>query len=294
MKITKRAQKMIRRFFSPILAVVISLLFVIPSWAADPAINTGTIFYQTNMSNMNVAVNPGGSGCASGQMWDIVVGRCTSPLQLRTVSTSRSCSCSCSGSGYCTSQQSGTYLVFGWRLPPAGSEQVSSTGSTSWGSCVEVTNACVKDPIAPGTGSGTVGEQFYVTIFICNSSNPSYYSGPLSASYKEILIQMYRSFNPVLLRCPDYGGYLNWQNFWVGLANQYQAASPGTSLDDALLATWSTTAATIRQAAAINGEEKPSYQTNLNVFCTDFATSAYGRPINAVYVAGSGDKCLIQ
>jgi len=171
---------------------------------------------------------------------------------------------------------------------------VSSTGSTSWGSCVQVTNACVTEPIAPGTGTGSAGEQFYITVFICNSSNPNFYSGPLSASNKNLLIQMYRSFNPTLLRCPEAQGYVFWQNVWTQAANEYISGHPGTSMDNALLETWSATAGTIKQAAAQNGEDKSSYISVLNNFCTNAATSAYGRYINAVYVSGSGDKCLIQ
>jgi hypothetical protein len=264
------------------------------SQGADLNQNSASVVFGNNLSNMNVDVNSGGAGCTGGKVWDIVVGGCTTAQTLRTLSTTRSCSCTCSQGGTCTSQQSGTYPVLGWRLPPSGAEQISGNGATTWGSCVEVTNACIKAPIAPGTGTGTAGEQFYVTVFICNSSNANYSAGPLAATYKNRIIANYRSFNQYTQRCPELNGYVYWQQNWLAWAQTY-ASDHSVSLADAMEFTWaSPTASTMNTAAAQNGENSPSFQYQLDTYCSNYATSLYGRSIYATYVTYSGDLCLIH
>lgn len=282
------------RLYKLLLLLVLSSAFL-PAVAAELNANTATIILDSNVKNIDVKVNDGGQGCSAGQMWDIVLGRCTSAVSLRSVSTSRACTCTCPQGGSCTSSQSGSYQVMGWRLPPNGAEQVSYNSSTSWGSCVQVTNACITGPIQPGTGSGTSGEVFYYVAFVCNSNNSAYWSGVLyNTQYKDMIIAAYRSFNSTTRRCPEVNGFTYWQTSWRDSAYIYMGKNPGTSFEKAMAETWTyPTLYSMQEGAAKNGESLPSNQYVLNQWCTDEASSAYGRYTPAVYQTGSGDLCRI-
>lgn len=246
-------------------------------------------------NHMDIIISSGGSkGCSAGQYWDIRVGGCTGAVQLRSVSTSRACSCSCPGAGSCTSSQSGSYPVFGWRLPTAGNELISHNGATTWNSCVMVSNSCLDDsPSTPGTPPPP-GTTFILTAFICNSAHADWGAGPLNASDKVKIIATYRQFN-YGSRCPELDGYLYWQNEWLGWANAYQAENPGKSLDYALLATWvNPTQQTMNKAATQNNENSSSYAVVLNGICADYALRKYGIKVNASYIKDSGSSCIVN
>lgn len=274
-------------------------------WAADKGevVNKADIEFTSLINgdnHMDIVISSGsGGGCSSGQYWDIGVGRCTTAVTLRTESTSRSCSCSCPEAGSCTSSQSGTYPVFGWRLPTAGNELISGYGATSWGSCQMVSNACVAGDTSPpgGGGDGTPpapGTTFIIDAFICNSGHADWGSGPLGADDKSSIISTYRQFN-YGSRCPELGGYVYWQSSWLGWANEYQTSNPGTSLDLALARTWLyPTKQAMNQAAVENNESSASYASVLNQMCADYALRKYGMVVNATYINFSGSSCIVN
>lgn len=263
--------------------------------------NKADIGFVTTINGNNVmhgTINSGGKGCSAGQYWDIVVGGCTSPVNLRTESTSRGCDCSCPGAGSCSASQSGTYPVFGWRIPTSGAEQISHYGETSWGACSMTSNQCeaVVPPAGPGGDGSTpsAGTVWQVTIYICDSSNVNWYSGVanLSDAQKSRFVQTYRNFN-VGSRCPESFGYTGWQGTWNLWANQLEE-SQGYSHEDALEQTWPRLRAAMIDAAATNKENTPEFQQVMNDSCTSYARSLYGSStLTAIYVMGSGDKCQI-
>lgn len=264
--------------------------------------NTADIPLTGDLKNMNVVVNPGGTGCPAGQYWDIGRGRCTTEVQLRTVNVSESCSCSCpSGTtGSCTMRHDGSYPVFGWRLPTAGNELISRYGSTSWGACYSTSNNCVANPDGGGDtggGGGTApppGTSFIIDAFICNSGHPDYNSGPLGASDKGKIIATYRQFN-YGQRCPELSGFVYWQNSWLNWANEYMAKFPGTSMAIALASTWVTpTQSAMNQAATENGERDSSYAGVLNAACSAYALRKYGVSVSATYLLGTGSSCIVN
>ena len=279
-----------------------SLLFAAqPAVTVDPnslGANKADINFISTINgdnHMDIVINPGGSGCSAGQFWDVNVGGCTSPVTLRTESTSRACSCTCPQKGSCTSSQSGTYPVYGWRLPPSGSEQISSYGATSWGACQMVTNACESDTTAPPGGGNPPppGTTLYVTAFICNSSNPSYGSGVLSSSGKDTIIGVYRGFN-YGSRCPESGGYTFWQSTWDSLAKNYQQSNGG-SYESALDTVQSELESQMRASAKTNQENDPAVNgPRLNAACTQVAQARYGGSVTATYLLNTGDTCVIN
>ena len=259
--------------------------------------DTADVHFSKYSNPINITVSQGGStGCPAGQNWDIVVGRCTPAVGIKTLSTSQSCSCSCpSGStGSCTASQSGSYVVYGWRLPTSGTQLVSYNGPVSWGSCSETSNSCV----AGGGGGGTApppGTSFTVETFVCNASHPSYNSGPLDAASKNFIISTYRQFNSGS-RCPDVGGYIYWQNDWSKWATQYQTANPGATLSMALAATkYFPISDSMYKAAAQNGENNPAINGPvLTKICSDYASQKYGVSLIATYINGSGSTCIVN
>lgn len=86
----------------------------------------------------------GTGGCATGQSWDVVVGGCTAPLKLRSVSIMAGADCSCGAgkTGSCTALQKGSYDVFGWRLTTDGREQISRYTPPAWESVNVITTTC--------------------------------------------------------------------------------------------------------------------------------------------------------
>jgi hypothetical protein len=207
---------------------------------------------------------------------------------------SRACSCTCPQKGSCTSSQSGTYPVYGWRLPPAGGEQISSYGATSWGSCQMVTNACEADTTPPaGTKPPPPGTMLYVTAFICNSNNPSYSSGVLPSSNKDYIISVYRGFN-YGGRCPESGGFTFWQSTWDSLAKDYQN-NLGGSYQNALSNVQDKVESQMRASANTNQENIPSVNgPRLNTACTQMAQAQYGASVKATYILNTGDTCVIN
>lgn len=261
--------------------------------------DTADVHFSKYSNPINITVSQGGStGCPAGQNWDIVVGRCTPAVGIKTLSTSQSCSCSCpSGStGSCTASQSGSYVVYGWRLPTSGTQLVSYNGPVSWGSCSETSNSCVADggtgPTGPAPPSGT---SFTVEAFICNSSHPSYNSGPLDTASKNFIISTYRKFNSGS-RCAELRGYVFWQSSWSNWATEYQGANPGATFAMALAATkLFPTSDAMNRAAAENGENNPAINGPiLNSFCSSYASQKYGVPLTATYVNDSGSTCVVN
>jgi len=280
-----------------------SLLFAAqPNVTVDPSslgANKADINFISTINgdnHMDIVINPGGQGCAAGQVWDINVGGCTAAITLRTVTTFRACSCTCPEAGSCTASQSGSYPVYGWRTPPSGAEQISGNGATTWGSCQMVTNACTAATTPPSGGNGTPppsGTTFIVDAFICNSGHPQYSSGPLGTTQKGQIISAYRGFNPYTARCPEVAGYVYWQNSWLSWANDWLAGHSGASLDQALANTWSTTQGSMKDAAKQNGEQDPSYSKVIDQLCSSYATNKYGVPVKASYINNSGASCIV-
>jgi len=281
----------------------IAALVLLSSQTFALELNKADILLNNDLNTIDVVVNPGGTGCPTGQYWDIGRGACTTEVVLRDVSVSENCSCSCPAgtSGSCTMQRNGSYSVFGWRLPTAGNELVSRYGATSWGSCYSVSSNCVADPDTGGgdTGGGTgvappPGTSFLIQAFICDASHESFPSGVLSPSNKSKIIATYRQFN-YGGRCPEASGYVYWQSSWNNWASEYQAANPGTSTDLALASTWSyPTQEAMNRAAIENGENLSSYSSTLNQLCSSYATSKYGVQLTATYVLGSGSTCIVN
>lgn len=261
--------------------------------------NRADIRLDSDLRQMNVIVGSPSSvsGCAAGQYWDIGQGRCTAEVLLRTVNVSESCSCSCpSGtSGSCSSTRSGSYGVFGWRLPTSGQERISYNGPTSWGACSVIANNCQAEvPTDSGTGPVSPGTVWQVTIYICNASSPAWNTGVanLNDSQKSRFVQTYRNFN-IGARCPESFGYTGWQATWNLWANEI-VEQLGISYENALEFTWTRLRSAMIEAAEINGENTPGFQSVMDSRCTDYARSTYGNPsLNAVYVMFSGDRCQI-
>lgn len=275
-------------------ALVLVLAMMQPIYALDK--NKADINLNTDLTRMNIVIGSTSSstGCPAGQNWDINRGGCTSAVSLRNVSTSRACSCTCPQSGSCTSAQSGSYVVYGWRLPTDGRELISHNSATSWGSCSIISNACTEDT---ETGAGTPpprGTTYIVEAFICNASHPQYNSGPLGSADKGRIISTYRSFNKGA-RCPEQGGFVYWQNQWLGWAREYQQETPEMSIADALVKAWtSKTQPTMRQAAKENGEDQDSYISVLNALCSSYGSQRFGIPVSATYINLSGSSCIVN
>lgn len=245
-------------------------------------------------NHMDIVINPGGHGCPAGQWWDIGVGRCTTAVTLRTETTSRSCTCTCPEEGTCTSSQTGTYPVFGWRLPTAGNELISGYGATTWNACQVVTNACVGGTAPPGGEKPPPGTVFIFESFICNSSHPDYPSGPLGSYEKGQIISAYKEFNAGK-RCPEQAGYVFWQSSWLGWAQEWLTKNPSSNLSIALAATWFTpTKEAMDRAASENGEGKDSYISVLNAQCSAYALRKYGVAVDASYINYSGSSCIVN
>jgi len=280
-------------------------LLILPNAVFALNQNNADVLLGSDLKNMDIVINPGGSGCPSGQYWDIGRGGCTTEVLLRSVAVSESCACGCpSGTtGFCSMQRNGSYDVFGWRLPTAGNELISRYGATNWGSCFSVSNNCVADPDSGDgggggdTGGGTPpppGTTLFVIAFICDASNPNFASGSLDSGNKMKIIGTYQRFSSGS-RCPELAGFIFWQDSWSNWARQYQAANPGTSWDLALLSTFSTpTQEAMDSSAAANGEGSPEHMAFLNGVCSNEASAKYGVPLTATYIIGSGSTCVVN
>lgn len=282
-----------------------AVLIVCGLWAGSASAldaNKADIGLNTTINGnnvMQVTINPGGQGCSAGTYWDIVVGGCTSAVQLRTESTSRSCSCSCPELGSCSAAQSGTYPVFGWRLPTSGQELISYYGATSWGACVETSNSCVAAPVTPPSGGGgggpaSIGTTYSVTAMICDGSDPNYYAPPADTptALRNMIIGEYRDW--LGGRCPEASGYMNWVSNVNTYAYQYWGGKPGVpDLTTYISAYYSVTRPAILVAADQNGERTIQGVIAANTHCQRAATEKYGPSVKAEYVFGSGNQCIV-
>jgi hypothetical protein len=278
----------------------------------EDTLSKADVTFQTDLNHLTITVSPGsgqGGGCKASENWDTVLGRCTSAVVIDTKTTSRSCSCSCpSGySGSCRSSQSGTYSVFGWRIPPSGTKLVSHNGATSWGTCRQVSNTCKAPSTPPPTGGGggggstppSSGTNFVVSAWICGSGN-SGYSSPagIPNQFRNQLISGYRAFS-YYDRCPEAGGYSYWLGQWKAAADKLIAQ--GVTQHMAYSRSWhagdeGNIKAKMDAGAAANGEHLSSHITQLNKTCQAEADKKYGKGrVKAVFdTAKKGATCKVS
>lgn len=251
-------------------------------------------------NHMDIVISSGSPpGCTAGKNWDIRVGGCTSAIKLRSESTSRSCDCSCPGAGSCSASQSGTYDVFGWKLPTDGRELVSYNGATSWGACSVTSNNC--EAVTPpdnggggGGGSAPVGTRYNITAMICDGGSPDYYTAPSDTpiSIRNQIISQYRGW--VGGRCPEASGYINWVGYVNSYAYQYWAPNPG--VPDGLTyqrAYDQATRPAIDAGANASGEKTPAGIAAANHLCQLAANAKFGPTAQAEYVLNSGNQCVV-
>lgn len=253
-------------------------------------------------NHMDIVITSGsGQGCSAGQFWDIRVGGCTSALKLRSESTSRACDCSCGAgtTGSCSASQSGTYDVFGWKLPTDGRELISYNSPTSWGACQLTANNCVAAPppdSGGGGGSGTasVGDTYKITAMICSGAESDYYTAPSDTpvSIRNMIINQYRGWEGG--RCPEASGYINW----VGYVNRYAydmwAPNPGVpDADTYLLAYQQATRPAIEAGADQTGEKTQAGIDAANHLCQLEANNRFGPTAQAQYQLNSGNICVV-
>jgi len=279
----------------------------------EDTLSKADVEFQTDLKELNFNVSPQSGhsgGCSSGQNWDINQGQCVSALKLRTETTTRSCSCSCSSgqTGSCTSRQTGTYSVMGWRIPPSGVELVSHNTTTSWGSCQRVTSTCKDAPTSPppssgGGGSGSSlpasGTNFVVSAWICGKGD-SGYSSPagIPDQFRNQLISGYRAFS-AYDRCPEAAGYSYWLGQWKAAADKLIAQ--GVTQHMAYSRSWhagneGNIKARMDAGAAENGEHLSSSITQLDKTCQEEADKKYGKGrVKAVFdKAKKGATCKVS
>lgn len=255
-------------------------------------------------NHMDVVISAGNGppqGCSAGQYWDIVVGGCTSAVNLRSESTSRACSCTCPGAGSCSSSQAGTYQVFGWRIPTSGTERISHYGPTSWGPCSMVSNQC-EAVVPPDSGGGgnsggdtaSVGDTYKITAMICSGAEPDYYTAPSDTpvAIRDQIINQYRSWAGG--RCPEASGYINWVSYVNNYAYQYWAPNPGVpDLATYRRAYNEATMPAIDAGANQTGEKTAAGISAANHLCQLEANRKFGSTAQAVYQLGSGNVCVV-
>lgn len=263
----------------------------------EDTLSGADVEFQTDLKKLNINVSPQSGqsgGCSSGQNWDINQGQCVSALKLRTETTTRSCSCSCSSgqTGSCTSRQTGTYSVMGWRIPPSGVELISHNTATSWGSCQRVSSTCKDAPTSPppsggggggGSSTPTVGAKYTVDAWVCGTSSSYFWepanSSQITSSHRRTLIDAYKQFN-YYDRCPEYGGYSYWVGEWLAVAKAAQSRNGGT-LAASIDAVWSWLPdgimARMLDGAKGAGENKSSIINSMNKECQNAADKKYGK-----------------
>jgi hypothetical protein len=251
-------------------------------------------------NHMDIVISSGsGQGCSAGQFWDIGMGGCTSAIKLRSVSVSQACDCSCPGTGSCSASQSGSYDVFGWRLPTDGHELVSYNGPTSWGACSVTSNNCQAAPPPDsggggGGGTASVGDVYKITAMICSGAESDYYTAPADTpvAIRNQIISQYRSWEGG--RCPEASGYMNWVKYVNDYAYQYWAPNPG--VPDAMTYQRAYDDATYRAidaGADQTGEKTAAGLAAANHLCQLEANNRFGPTAQATYVAGSGNQCVV-
>jgi len=280
----------------------------------EDTLSKADVEFQTDLKKLNFNVSPQSGqsgGCSSGQNWDINQGQCVSALKLRTETTTRSCSCSCSSgqTGSCTSRQTGTYSVMGWRIPPSGVELISHNTATSWGSCQRVSSTCKDAPTSPppsgGGGGGssppTVGTKYTVDVWVCNGSSP-YFNTPsntseITSANRTTLINAYKKFNHYG-RCPEYGGFQYWVSEWLAVAKGAQSRNGGT-LANSITAVWNWLPdgiqARMLDGARSKGENQAGIINSMNNECQKAADAKYGRgkTVAEYDQTSSGSGCKI-
>lgn len=284
-------------------------------WAADSprvavdqspvGVNKADIHFDSVINgdnHMDILITSGTGelkGCSAGQYWDVFVGGCTSAVKLKSLTTSRACDCSCPGTGSCTASQSGTYDVFGWRLPTDGRELVSYNGQVSWAACQLTSNNCqaVTPPPADTSGSGgtaPVGTKYQIKAMICGGAEQDYYTSPVDTPVfiRNQIINQYRGWEGG--RCPEASGYINWVNYVNTYAYQYWAPREGvpdaaTYQDAYNLAT----KPAIEAGADLTGEKTAAGITAANHLCQLAANAMFGPTAQAEYVLNSGNTCIV-
>lgn len=275
--------------------LAISLTMIVVGGAQAQVPNSADIRIQSNVSNMNIAVNPGGSGCAPGQQWDVVLGRCTAATNVGTRSSTKYRSVSCA-SGYTGGplyqSRSCSEVIYGWRTPPAGTQVVSYYGTPSCGTWSTYSGTCTAStpPPPPPPPPTSTTSTFTWSIFICRSGDAGYSSGKATNTYKDKIISAYRliSFHG---RCPESGGFNAYQSDLLYFAQKYQ--SQGMSYTDALAKSWSANIGPqIINNAIANKENLSTYtSTVIDPMCNSEAKSRYGSSATGYYVRYSGNKC---
>lgn len=241
---------------------------------------------QTDLNHMNITISPGSGpsgGCAAGQYWDIGAGRCTAAVPLRSESTARSCACSCGAgqTGSCTAQQFGSYMVYGWRLPPTGSERFSHNGPTSWGACQTVSSSCATPPPPPPPPPTPSPSTVVIAgNLICSASDPHYNWGidgtatmVVTNTIRNAIIDGYKAMPSQ--RCPEAGdppSYTAAYPYYVMMAGEYkngtgQFTGAGTRTD-AQTANW------IKQTVQANAYNESLAQ--MDQWCQNAANATYG------------------
>lgn len=245
---------------------------------------------QSNVSNMNVTVNPGGSGCPTGQEWDTTLGRCTPAVAITTETSMDIRVVSC-GAGYTGDQYQWKWCdrtVYGWRTPPLGTNKPSYYGAWSCGAWETYYSSCVAvtPPPSPPTSTSST---FTWSIFICGSGDDGYYSGDATNTYKNKIISEYQDVS-YHGRCPESGGFNAYQSDLLYFAQKYQ--NQGNSKATALEKAWTDVAKQIYDNAIKNKEHLATYtSTVIDPMCNSEAKSRYGSSATGYYMRYSGNKC---
>jgi hypothetical protein len=303
-----------KRCFQRLLRSVVIGLVLVPSllWAAaTPTMtvdqspigaNKADIHFESLINgdnHMDIIISSGSPpGCSGGQYWDIGVGGCTSAIKLRTESTSQACSCDCSpGTGSCSASQSGTYDVFGWRLPTDGHELISYNGPTSWGACSVTSSSCAAAPppdSGGGGGTASVGDTYKITAMICSGAESDYYTAPSDTpvAIRDRIISQYRGWEGG--RCPEASGYINWVGYVNKYAYQYWAPRPGVPDAETYLDAYITaTKPAIEAGADQTGEKTQAGIDAANHLCQLEANNRFGPTAQAQYQLNTGNICVV-
>ena len=306
-----------------IIRKILFLVFCLVSGSAN-ALNPieADIQIQSSVTNMDVTVNPGGSGCPGGQYWDTDEGGCRVALVKCNQNETQTLSCSCSNGGSCSAERSVTYDVMGWRTPESGLIYSSPKyASIQYGS-ENISNSCVSSddtPSAPsvssspysptkdctggGSGGGSgggggpapggivSGGQLVIKFLVCGPSDLNYGSGPLTDFWKTTIIASYRNFN-IGSRCPDPPSFLFWQGQIISDATWMYPETLASNPAQAYLDVWRDwTRDLMFGIAADNGEHLPPYLDKLNSMCTQ-ELKAINPDLTGKYLNGSGNICI--
>lgn len=129
----------------------VAVMLLVAVLSPAQAQSTANIELHNDLTHLDINITPvpgPSGGCASGQRWDVDYGRCIAPRVLRNQSTSQSRTVSCPSpqTGTMTQRRTGSYPVYGWKLPPSGTQSVSHNGSTSWSGWSTTSSNCQNPP----------------------------------------------------------------------------------------------------------------------------------------------------